>query len=162
MRKYGPTDGRFDHHLPPPRVQGRGILYCANDIVAVMGEAFQSRRAINRHWRKPRLAGFRTTTDIDVLDMTGAWPTRAGASQAIASGSRKRAREWSRLIYELNPLIAGLRYRTKMHGGAISLALYERAEGSLPGAPEFDRALDDGAMTGVVLTAARDLGYSVL
>jgi hypothetical protein len=59
-------------------------------------------------------------------------------------------------------MVAGLRYRTKMHGGAMSFALYERAAAALPTAPIFDRALIDGAITAPLAVVAADLGYSLL
>ena len=162
LRHFGPLDARFDHHLPPAQVQDRGILYCSDIASAALAEVFQSRRIVNRRRRGPRLIGFRLTSAIEVLDLCGTWPTRAGASQALSTGSRKRARLWSQAVYEQYPTIVGLRYPTKMHGGAVSLALYERARGALAPTPNFDRALSDGAMTAVLLTAAADLGYAIV
>jgi len=83
-----------------------------------------------------------TSRDVGLLDLTGPWPTRAGASQALSSGPRSRAREWSRRIYEDYPMIEGLYYPSSMHGARYAaVALYERAESSLPPRPSFHRAL---------------------
>jgi len=162
MRWFGPTDARFDHHLPPQAIQDRGILYCADRATAALAEVFQNRRVINRRLRGPRLVAFELASQLELLDLTGTWPTRAGASQAISTGPRSRARLWSRAIYDQYPTVMGLLYPAKMHGGARSLALYERAQSALPALAVFDRALADGAMTSILLKAADDLGYGLL
>ena len=70
--------------------------------------------------------------DLRLLDLTGPWPTRAGASMLLASGPRGRARDWSRQVYAAYPQIQGLWYPSSMHAHARSAALYERARAALP------------------------------
>jgi predicted RNA binding protein YcfA (HicA-like mRNA interferase family) len=43
-----------------------------------------------------------------LLDLTGRWSTRAGASMAIHSGSRARGRESTRAIHQAFPRVQGL------------------------------------------------------
>jgi hypothetical protein len=69
---------------------------------------------------------------------------------------------WSQAIYEDYPNIEGVRYRTKMYGEAFSIALYERAEGTIAAYPDFNRALADQALDRVLHTAASDLGYTIV
>jgi hypothetical protein len=104
FRQYGPLlSSRFDHHLPPPREQERGILYAATAIMTCVAEVFQDKRLIDTRDRLPWLVGFRLRRDVSLLDLTGSWPTAAGASMLINAGRRDRARSWSRAIYDAYP-----------------------------------------------------------
>lgn len=162
FRSYGPTTSRFDHHLPPARAQTRGIMYGAENGRTCLAEVFQDTRTINRMRNQPWLVGFRTRREIALLDLRGNWPTRAGGSQAICTGDRRRARHWSQAIYDAYPTIAGLIYPSKMHGGNSSIAAYERAATALPRAPEFHRALADDELSHLLKSAARALNYRLL
>ena len=92
--------------------------------------------------------------DLELLDLTGAYSTRAGASMLINCGSRRRARLWSRAFYVDYPEIQGLYYTSCMHGGSPSLALYERGAGAIPAHPAFHRALADKALRMTLRNAA--------
>ena len=162
FRHFGPTAARFDHHLPPPAVQARGIMYAAADPTTCLAEVFQATRVIDRTGRGPWLAGFELVRDVPVLELTGAWPTRAGASMAISSGQRPRARLWSQAIYAAYPAIEGLHYGSSMHANAPSLALYERASSAMPAAQVFNRALSDPALGRRLSAAAKRLGYRLV
>lgn len=162
FRYYGPTTSRFDHHLAPARRQERGVMYVAENGITCLAEVFQDARTINRTRGQPWLVGFRTRSTIACLDMRGNWPTQAGGSQAICTGDRRRARRWSQAIYDTYPNIAGVIYPSKMHGGNISLACYERAATALPDIPEFDRALTDDEVSNMLKSAAKALNYRLL
>ncbi len=123
---------------------------------------FQARRAIVTNMGEPWLVGFRLAEPVKLLDLTGSWPTRAGASMAINSGPRPRARRWSRAIYAAYVEAAGLWYASSMHANAPAVALYERAEAALPPTPVFHRALTDPALQVVLENAALDLGYALV
>ena len=95
FRHFGPIpSGRFDHHLGPPRLQSRGILYVAWHPRTCLAEVFQAKRRIDVLSRSPLLVGFEVVRPIPLLDLTGFWPARAGASTAISSGPRVRAQAW--------------------------------------------------------------------
>jgi hypothetical protein len=143
FRHYGPTNARFDHHEPPPRIQDRGVLYAAGHSRTPLAEVFQASRTIDARHDEPWLVGFKLSTDVRLLDLTGLWPTRAGASMAITSGPRQVARRWSGAIYEAYPAAAGLWYGSSMDGDAPCVALFERAAEALPALPSFHRALAD-------------------
>lgn len=162
FRGYGPTDARFDHHLPPARVQTRQILYAASHGPICVAEVFQSTRTIDRTRRSPWLVAFEVLRDVTLLDLTGHWPTRAGASQAINSGTRKRARRWSRRIYDAFPPIEGIRYPSSTYENQPALALYERAESAMPTTPVFHRALADPALLGPLQAVASAAGYTMV
>ncbi|HZO28068.1 MAG TPA: RES family NAD+ phosphorylase [Chloroflexota bacterium] len=162
LRYYGPTSARFDHHESPPRVQVRGVLYAANHPRTSLAEVFQARRTINARRDEPWLAGFRPATDIRLLDLTGLWPTRAGASMAINSGLRSTARRWSGAIYQVYPDADGLWYGSSMNANAPCVALYERAITALPARPSFHRALADDTLRAFLETCAELLGYRLV
>lgn len=164
FRHYGPTESRFDHHEgPPPTLQARGILYAAEKVDICLGEVFQDQntRNIDRVRNGPWLVGFKLARDVRLLDLCGAWPTRAGASQAISSGQKARARRWSRRIYEDYPSIEGLCHISSLDGSRRCVTLYERAQDALPVAPDFHRALADPTILPIVDAAALRFGYTV-
>ncbi|MFQ6755308.1 RES family NAD+ phosphorylase [Cereibacter sphaeroides] len=170
FRFWGPGSGRFDPHLPDalgaPQVQVRGILYAAGSaapgaLAVCAAEVFQETRIIDLTGRAPWFAVFALARPLTLLDLTGPWPTRAGASAAIASGPKARARRWSRVFYEAFPAIDGLLYPSSMGGNAPVMALYERARPALPDSPDFHRALADPALRVPVLRAAGVIGYLV-
>lgn len=159
FRSFGPTGTRFDHHTYPSRIQKRAIIYPAIDGVTCLAEVFQATRFIDRRRNDPWLAGFSLLDNLRLLDLTGLWPTQAGISMAINSGSHARARKWSRAIYSAYPDVQGLFYCSSMHQNNPALALYERAKHALPHRPSFNRALNDPVLHTVLLNAAYTLNY---
>ncbi len=161
FRAFGPVAARFDHHLPPPRPQKRGILYAAAGIVTCLAEYFQRQRTIDLVYAEPWLVGFALGADLRLLNLTGVWPTRAGASMAINSGPRPRARRWSQAIHAAYPLAQGIYYPSSMHANAPAVALYERAQPALPHRPIFHRGLADPVLLPALADAADALGYAI-
>jgi hypothetical protein len=162
FRAFGPTDARFDHHLPPPRLQMRRILYGALDGPTCLAEVFQGTRIIDRAEYDPWLVGFELTQPLTLLDLTGVWPTRAGASMGLSTGPRPRARRWAQAIYEAYPEVQGLFYPSSMHGNRAAVALWERGAGAMPPMPVFHRPLLDPALLPILSRVARDLGYGLV
>lgn len=162
LRWFGPTTARFDHHDPPARIQTRGVLYGAAEPITCLAEVFQATRTIDRNKNGPWLVAFTTVRTLRLLDLTGAWPTRAGASMAIHSGPRPRARRWSRAIYDAYPDVEGLWYASSMYANRPSLMLYERGQAAIPPTPMFHRALVDPALQARLSAAATLLGYRMV
>ena len=166
FRGFGPLpSARFDHHSKPPGVQERAILYAAagEDAVATcVAEAFQEGRLVDTRLRDPQLAAFSLVEDVPLLSLRGRWPTRAGASANINSGPRPRCRRWSRAIYEAYLGVSGLLYASSMNGNRPAVALYERAAGALPGAPDLNRPLSDAALLLPLERIASSLGYDLV
>jgi hypothetical protein len=158
FRAFGPTDGRYDHQIPPPQVQARSIFYGARSGP----EVYQQTRTIDRSRRNPWLVAFELAREVQLLDMSGAWPTRAKASQAINSGSRVRARRWSQQIYDAFPDIEGIYYPSSMYMNDPAVAFYERASNAIPPAPVFHRALDDPALLTSLQNVALTVGYRLV
>ncbi len=167
FRQYGPTNDRFDHHLldkrGEPWIQERLVLYCARNAVTCFAEVFQQTRRIDRVRDAPWLAIFELQRAVRLLDLTGTYPTRVGASMAINSGSRMRAREWAQRFYEIHDDLHGIYYASSMHANQPAIALNDRAEKtkSMPAHPKFNRALADDALLDTLKHAAAALGYGL-
>lgn len=167
FRHFGPVNARWDHHLVnsngEPQTQDRGIYYAARDAKTCLAEVFQHSRRIDRVFQAPWLAVFETVSPLLVVDLTGDFTTRMGASMAIHSGSRERARGWARDLCVAFEDIQGIQYASSMNGGAPALALNERAlKLSLFAAhPLFHRALADDVMLDPLKHAAQALGYAL-
>jgi len=167
FRHFGPTaTGRFDHQPPPPHDDPQlAILYVGLDAIAALAESFQETRVIDRRRQEPWLVGFEVAAPADapdglpLLDATRLWPTRAGASQAIASGRRPTAQAWSRLIHRSYANLAGVLYRSSMAGGSLNVALYERAEPFIPPTPAIHLPLTHPGLALPLARAASKLGY---
>lgn len=162
FRHVGPLDAlRFDHHLPPCRQQPRGILYAALEWETCVAEVFQEDRRIDPVTGHPALVTFRLARDVRLLDLTGRWTTRMGASMAIHTGRRDRARAWSRALYEAFPEAQGLLCCSSMDANRRTVVLYERAAGALARRPELHRPLSDPELLPLLEQAAAELGYGV-
>ena len=165
FRSWGPTHARFDHHLPPPRLQPREILYGAlgaKGALTCLSEAFQQSRVVERTRGTPALVAFDLTRPVRLLDLTGTWPTQAGASMAIHSGRRDRARRWSQAIYSAFSDVEGVLYPSSMNANEPCVALYERARHAMPSVPAFHRLLSDAAILSRLRRACGELGYWLL
>lgn len=161
FRNFGPTSSRFDHHTDPPRRQRRAILYGAQHGPTCVAEVFQNTRVIDRGLDEPHLVGFRLDHAVTLLDLTGTWPTQAGASMAINSGPRARSRLWSQRIYADYVQAQGLWYASSMNANQPAVALYERARSALV-TLVFDRALADPALTSYLRQVAATFKYALV
>ncbi|HWL84949.1 MAG TPA: RES family NAD+ phosphorylase, partial [Polyangiaceae bacterium] len=139
FRRFGPTGSRFDHHETPKRFQDRGIMYTASGGETCFAECFQSTRTIDVNRGRPALVAFALARDLELLDLTGDWPTQVGASMAINSGPRPRAQRWARAIYAAYPNLHGIWYASSMAANEPAQALFERATGSMPNSPTIHR-----------------------
>ncbi len=163
LRHYGPLpDRRFEPHDPPLREQKKGVLYLALDTKTCIAELFQTTRLVDRHTGAPYLTGLRATRALRVLDLTGDWPTRAGASQSINSGSRAQASSWARAIRQTFVDVDGLWYPSRMHGGGMCIALFDTAGDALPNVPVVSVPLAHPALAGPLAGQAAELGYGLV
>ncbi len=164
LRNFGPLSAaRFDHQLPPPHVdEARAVCYLADLPHACFAECFQDGRTIDRSRKSPWLVQFTASESIRCLNLSGAWPTRVGASQAISSGRRDTARLWSQAIYEDYSDVQGLLYASSMFGGGVCLALYEKGRVLLPANPHFNRPLVDPGLDSVLREIAGLIGYVIV
>ncbi len=163
FRHFGPTLSRFDHHEPPPSEQPRGILYASVEkFLPAFAEFFQETRTIDRGRRLPSIARFSLVEPVNLLDLTGLWPTQAGASMAINTGQKGRARRWSQTIYDAYPKLDGILYPSSMCGNAPLVALYERSKDALPHRPDFNRSLADPSIEALVKEVSLALNWPLV
>ena len=164
FRHVGPTDARFDHHLGQRAThQSRAVLYAAGDPTTCFAEVFQRTRVVNRWHKDPWLVGFHTSAFSSLLDLTGSFATRAGASMALMAGARSVSRNWACGFYDAYKDTAGLLYPSSMHANRTAMVLTDRAEaaGVIPDQPSFHRALGDPALLSLLKGVARTLGYAL-
>lgn len=161
FRWFGPVNARFDHHLPPPRLQDRGVFYAAERGPTCIAEVYQATRVVDRGRGSPALVAFTSRRTLTLLDLH-AGATRLGASTAVCSGSHARARRWAQTAYDALPHLDGILYGSSMAGHAPAYALFERAADALPAHPDLHRRLDDPALRDLVLNTATDLAYTVV
>ena len=162
FRHVGPTDARFDHHLgDQPVQQDRAVMYAAEEPVTCFAEVFQQSRVINRWHKEPWLVGFEISRPIPLLDLTGPFATRAGASMGLMTGARSVSRNWARAFYETYPDLNGLYYPSSMHANRPAIVLTDRAQtrNVIPEQPSFHRSLGDPAILTVLKNTAHTLGY---
>ena len=167
MRYLGPTDARFDHHEIGERgralTQTRGIFYCASNIPTCLADVFQFNRAVDPNAGNPWLVSFELVRTVRLLDLSGGFPLRVGASQAINTSPRRYARNWSRGFYTGYPEIEGLYYRTSMTGD-IATVLFERVltENPFSRTPIFHRPLNDPMLSVPLQETCVDIGCRAL
>ena len=165
FRRFGPTEARWDHHLPDaggrPTEQDRAVIYCAPDVNTCAAEVFQSTRRIDRVRNAPVLVVFALSDPVTLLDVRGPFATTIGASTAIHSGPRARTRAWARQLFEAYPSLQGVHYGSSMNGHAPAVVLNERAQHFLSERPEFHRALNDDLLAEVLQRIALRLSYGL-
>lgn len=76
---------------------------------------------------------------------------------AINSGSRAKARAWSRVIYRTAD-VDGIWYPSSINNKPC-IALYERARDALPASTSFNEALNSPKLLRGILAAATQLNY---
>jgi hypothetical protein len=163
----GPLDSRFDHQVPSrdgsPLLQARGVLYAADHPTTSLAEVFQKTRTINRWHKAPWLVGFELAGAVELLDLSGAFATRSGASMGLMSTARSVSREWARGYYGAYPSLQGLYFPSSMHANQPVVVLNERADirRVVPAHPHFHRSLSDPAMLSILRNGARALGYQL-
>jgi len=165
FRSFGPTAARWDHHLPNAHGAGveqeRAVYYCAPDVDTCAAEVFQSTRRIDRTRNAPGLVVLALREAVTLLDLRGTFATKMGASMAIHSGRRSRARAWARELYDAYPDLQGLHNGSSMNGHAPAVALNERAKRAMPEQPQFHRALNDDMLVEVLQQIALRLSYGL-
>lgn len=167
FRHFGPLNSRWDHHLPDvagaPTRQERSIYYAATDAKTCLAEFFQHTRRIDRAARSPWLVIFELARSLDLIDLTGDFATRIGASMKMHSGPRARSRRWACELYEAFPAADGILYGWSMNRGEPALALTDRAEkrAIFPAHPLLHRALADDVLVDTLKDAAYRLGYAL-
>jgi hypothetical protein len=162
LRHVGPVpNGRFDPHPPPPGPADEGVMYLALDVATALAERYQATRVVNRRRLAPHLVAFRPTRALHLLDLTGTWPLRAGASHAINTGRRDVAQAWARTIREAWPRLDGLWYTSSMTAEPC-VALWAPAADAVPARPLLAQPLTHAGLLPWLAEACRQIGYTLL
>jgi hypothetical protein len=162
LRRWGPVPNtRFDPHLSPPRLQNRGVMYCGLAVPDVLAEVFQQTRIIRPSARGVYLTGWQAIRPLRLLDLTGKWPVRAGASHAINTGRKDHTRAWAAAIHTAWPDLDGLWHHSAMTGGPL-VALFTHAADSFPARPDLSVPLTHPDLSITLLDAAHQIGYGVV
>jgi hypothetical protein len=159
LRYWGPaTAARFDPQPPPPSISERGVSYAALDVPTALAEVFQQTRVINTRRADPFLTAWRPTRSLQLLDITGEWPIRNGASFTLNTGPRDYSRAWARAIHGAWPELDGLWHRSSMTGQCI-VTLFTHAADSFPARPLFSAPLGHPGLRADLLAAADQIGF---
>ena len=161
LRFFGPTTSRFDPQAPPPHLSTRAVTYAATDVPTVLAEAFQATRVIDIQRRVPYLTGWRTARELTLLNLTGTWPIRNGASNVLTSGPKAACRQWAHAIDQTWPDLDGL-WSTSTMTGRPMIVLFTTAANSFPTRPSFSRPLTTPALTRPLRRAATAIGYRIV
>ncbi len=168
FRYDGPLASRFDHHIEYKKNkvtrQSRGIMYGAVGAKAIptcVAEVFQ-KRIIDPAAQDRALVAFKTSRALRLIDLSGPFSTKMGASAAINSGSKPRARVWARVLYEAYPKADGIYYSSSMYGNYPAIALFERSIDAIPELPEFGRSLSDPALRPSLMDIAENINYLLI
>ncbi|HEY3631734.1 MAG TPA: RES family NAD+ phosphorylase [Jatrophihabitantaceae bacterium] len=161
LRFWGPSHARFDPQEPPPGPSERGVSYAALDVATCLAEVFQDRRVVDTSRGAPYLTAWRPTRALHLLDLTGTWPIRNGASHLLNSGPHDLCRGWARAIYTRWPDLDGLWHISAMTGQP-EVTLYTAARDTFPARPLFSRPLDDPGTRGWIAAAAEQINYEVI
>lgn len=162
LRYWGPASTmRFDPHEPSPHTQDRGVSYTALTVPTALAEVFQHTRVINLRRGSPYLTGWSPARPLSLLDLTGGWPIRNGASYVINTGRRDHCRAWARAIHQARPGVDGLWHHSAMTG-SDAITLFTHASDSFPDRPLLSLPLDHPGLRGHVLAAAAQIGYRLV
>jgi len=169
FRHTGPLPhGRFDPQQPdadggPTTMPEHGVLYFGLSVRTSVAEVFQATSIVDRTSRRPHLAVFRPRRTLRLLDLTGLWPTRAGASQELSSGGLKLLTQtWARVIREAHPDLDGLWYRSSMDSGRPAVCLWDPPAGSaLPDLPDALLPLDHPGLDLPLARVCAELNYAL-
>lgn len=159
---------RFDPHPPGPgggvaTSPEHGVMYAQLSVRSAVAEEFQDTLVVDRGTRRPHLAVFRPTRTLRLLDLSGLWPTRAGASQEISSGPKNVTQAWARTIRAAHPELDGVWYRSSMDAGEPAICLWDPPAASiLPATPDVLLPLDHPGLDLPLTRICDELNYTLL
>lgn len=169
FRYAGPLPhGRFDPQPAsedgsPTTDPDGGVLYFALSVRTSVAEVFQTTSTVDRTTRSPHLVVLRPARTLRLLDLTGLWPTRAGASQEISSGPKKVTQLWARAIRAAHPELDGVWYRSSMDSGDPAICLWDPpALATLPENPDILLPLNHPGLDLPLARVCHELNYLLL
>ncbi len=167
FRTTGPLPhARFDPQPLRPGGAGPakdGVLYFGLSARTSVAEVYQQTSIVDRRTRRPHLVAFQPRRTLRLLDLTGLWPTRAGASQEISAGPKDVTQAWARAIHAAFPELDGLWYRSSMDSGDPAVCLWAPpAADALPASPDVLLPLDYPGLDLPLSRICEALNYTLL
>lgn len=169
FRYAGPLPhGRFDPQCPGPDGLADtdprgGVLYFSLSVRTSVAEVFQTTSTVDRSTRSPHLVVLRPARTLRLLDLTGLWPTRLGASQEISSGPKTITQAWARTIREAHPSLDGVWYRSSMDSGNPAICLWDPpSRSAVPARPDVLLPLDHPGLDLPLARICNELNYLLL
>lgn len=162
LRHFGPLPARFDPHPPPTAHHAHAaVMYVADNFDTALAEDFQATRTVSPSApNRPYLTVWHPTRSLRLLDVTGTWPIRNGASHALNTGPHSVCRAWARAVAADPADVDGLTYSSAMTGGPAA-ALFQPAADSFPTYPELSLPLDHPGLARALYSAASRIGYDI-
>lgn len=162
LRHWGPSAlSRFDPHQLPPHQQQAGVSYTALDIPTALAEVFQRSRYVDSRRGHPYVTAWSPVRALTLLDLTGDWPLRNGASYTLNTGRRDHCRAWARAIGQALPDLDGLWHHSAMTGSAL-VTLFVGSTDSFPTHPALSLPLGDPGLRPWLMAACDRIGYGLL
>lgn len=163
LRTFGPLPSmRWDPHPgSQPGPHAEGVVYAATEVATALAEVFQTTRVIDTRAGAPRLTAWKPVRPLRLLDLSGTWLIRNGASAALLSAPRSTCRRWACAIHAAWPRLDGLAAPSTMTGGT-TVVLWGAAADSIPAAPAFSRPLAHPLVWSTAQAAAGKIGYRIL
>ncbi|MBB2890041.1 RES domain-containing protein [Flexivirga oryzae] len=161
LRDFGPLRSmRWDPHPEPARTQPDwAVCYASPDVETAFAEVFQATRAIHLSAARA-LVGWLPSRKLHLLDLTGQWLLRNGASSWLAGGRKDACRNRSHAIRSTWPDLDGLYVPSSMNGEP-SVVLYAPARDAFPADPQVARPLNSPALAGTIRHAAAALQWPI-
>jgi hypothetical protein len=142
---------------------GNGVLYFSLAVRTSVAEVYQNTSIVDRTTRRPHLVVLRPLRTLRLLDLSGLWPTRVGASQEIVSGPTSLTHAWARAIRAAYPDIDGLWFRSSMDAGDPAVCLWDPpAASALPAQPDVLLPLDHPGLDMPLQKICEELNYTLL
>ncbi|GAA2981629.1 RES family NAD+ phosphorylase [Actinokineospora diospyrosa] len=147
----------------PATAPGHGVLYFGLSVRTSIAEVYQQTSVVDRTTRKPHMVVFRPRRTLRLLDLCGLWPTRAGASQELSTGSKSVTQAWARAIRQAHPDLDGVWYRSSMDSGEPAVCLWDPpGSGVLPRTPDVLLPLDYPGLDLPLARVCEELNYTLL
>lgn len=162
LRTWGPHPRcRWDPHpLPAGEHPCSGVLYTGEDLATCVAEVFADTRIVDVHSDAPYLLVWQPTRALRLLDMTGTWALRNGASASLDSAPRSTCRAWARAIATARPDLDGLRVRSTMTGRPMTV-LFAPARDAFPELPQASAPLADATIHALLAHMVASIGYAL-
>lgn len=166
FRSFGPLPSmRWDPHPEPLTEHDQyGVLYTAYDLKTAAAEVFQQGRRIDTLTASPYATSWSPARPLRLLDLTGLWPLRQGASHALLSAPKPSCRNWARAIrdesFTAGIDLDGLEVRSPLTGERMAV-LFATSFDTIPAAPAYASPLDGPMIFTALHKIATEISYSI-